>query len=430
MRTGDSRVNLDWARLKAVVLESDDWGLCAWSPDVKAQRVLADTPAFRAGAGRRYGGSTLESAADVRAIAELLLEYRGGDGFPPVLQANTVMAAPDYARLEPPLFQVERMPLVDFPRTPSRWTRPGLWEEIRGSCEAGVWWIELHGLHHLPETAWLAALRRGADDARRAHEQQSPVCAAVEASGEYDASEPREVRRRNLEAAVERFTALVGRGPRSFCPPDYRWDDSLEADAERLGVTTFQGKAEQSGGPLPRVRRTLLRFRWPHEQGSRFYLPPRIAFEPCGSGDATPKLGVAAVLRAARQAWSRAQPAVVSTHRVNYAHLDPEWSRAGRDALRELLRDLVREGAVFLTDAEVRSLHERGWSVREIGARGVLLRYHGVPGEPVRIPAPAGATGVVLGEGRGGAEAEARIEDGAVTARVNVGEYLIEWVRA
>ena len=127
---GIGRVNLDWGRLRAVVLESDDWGLCAWVPDPQAQRVLADTPVFRSPAGRRYGGSTLESAEDVRALAATLSEFRGRDGFPPVWQANMVVAAPDYARLHPPGFECEALPLVDLPRTPSRWERPRMWLDV------------------------------------------------------------------------------------------------------------------------------------------------------------------------------------------------------------------------------------------------------------------------------------------------------------
>jgi hypothetical protein len=46
----------------------------------------------------------------------------------------------------------------------------------------------------------------------------------------------------------------------------------------------------------------------------------------------------------------------VSSHRHNYAHLDPAWSEAGRAALRDLLRGLCEDGAVFLTDAKVRDL--------------------------------------------------------------------------
>jgi len=419
-------VNLDWRRLHAVVLESDDWGLCAWSPDEQAHRVLADTPVFRSPTGLRYGTSTLESADDVRLLVESLSVFRGSDGFPPVWQANTVMAAPDYSRLQPPGFETDALPLVDLPQTPSRWRRPRLWEQVTFARLSGMWWPELHGLHHLPERAWLEALRRGASDARRAFEQQSPVCGAVQASSEYDSSEPAAVRARNLEQAVERFTRLMGRAPSSMCPPDYRWDEQLESDAERLKLTTLQGKAEQHGARWPRLRRLLQSHTWPWRSGERFYLPPRISFEPIAR---EPAIGTLAAHHAVRDAWGRGQPAILSSHRVNYAQLDPEASETGRAALRELLARVCRDGAVFLTDFEVRQLVDRRWSVREVGDRGVLFRYHAVPREPVRFAAPAGTKDARLREGHD-SDADLVFEDGEVTLRANVGEYLIEWTRS
>jgi hypothetical protein len=422
-----------WRRLKVVVLESDDWGLCAWSPDEQAYRVLTDTPAFRSPAGRVYGRSTLESAGDVQRLVQTLLEFRGGDGFPPVWQANTVMAAPDYARLEPPLFQTAALPVLMLPESPPRWERPGLWSEVLSACESGVWWPELHGFHHLPEQAWLTALRRNQADALRAFEHQSPVCEAVEASGEFDASEPDEVKRNNLRRAIETFTRMFGRAPSSFCAPDYRWDDRFEAEAAKLGVTLWQGRAERIRPSFPGVRRLLRRLTWRATSGERFYMPPRIAFEPRGgpgsqadSGHGA-RVGAAAAHTRAHAAWSAGRPAVVSTHRLNYAHLDAAWSEAGRGALRDLLQRLAGDGAVFLTDAEVRQIHERGWSVRPIGTRGTLLRFHSEPRLPIRIPAPAGTHGVLLREGRGHEGAELAHEGDAAIARVLPGEYLLEW---
>jgi hypothetical protein len=420
-------VNLDWRRLRAVVLESDDWGLCAWSPDVQAHRVLSDTPAFRSPAGRRYGGSTLESAADVRSLVQTLMEFRGGDGFPPVWQANTVMATPDYARLNPPLFEMENLPLLDYPKSPARWHRPGAWDETAQAIDSGHWWPELHGLHHLPEHAWITALRRGNADARRAHEHQSPICMAVEASGEYDASEPWEIRHRNLEQAIKKFHARFGRDPHSFCPPDYRWDERIESLAERLGIATLQGKGEQVGRSFPKLQRLMLRTRWRHQAGPRFHMPPRIAFEPCGAERRTVQETVQVCHRLAREAWGRSHPAVLSTHRVNYAHLDPAWASKGRAALRDLLERLASDGAIFLVDAEVRQLHDRSWSVRPVGQGAVLLRYHGVPREAVRFPARPGAERVTIREGRGPDDVDVSIAAGEVIARVNVGEYLLEW---
>ena len=420
-------MNLDWHRLKAVVFESDDWGLCAWSADEQALRVLADTPAFRTPAGRRYAGSTLESANDVRALAATLAEFRGGDGFPAVWQANMVVAAPDFERLHAPLFEAPIVPLRDYPDVPSRWRRPGAWEEVQRAVEEGVWWPELHGLHHVPETAWLRALRRGAADARRAHEQQSAVCLAVESSGEHDPSEPAADRTRRLELAVQKFTALTGAAPRSFCPPDYRYDEHTRADLQRLGIQILQGRGEQHGARFPKLRRLLLRGRWPGDWSTSLEMPLRIAFEPRALPDGGPRLDAETTHRAAREAWKRGQPAVISTHRVNYVHLDAGSSAAGRAQLADLLARLTADGAVFLVDTEVRQLLERNWSARPVGRRGALVRYFGVPREPIRFPAPAHATRVSVREGRSQGDASVRIENGMVLAELNVGDYMLEW---
>lgn len=420
-------MNLDWRRLKAVVIESDDWGLCAWSADTHALRVLADTPAFRHPAGRRYGGSTLESAEDLAAMRAILEGAAGAGALTPVLQANTVMAAPAFDRLHPPMFDAETLPLADFPHPPPRWRRPGLDRALRAAIEAGTWWPELHGLHHLPEAAWLHALRRGEPDARRAFEQQCIVCSAVEHGGEYGEDEPLELRRRNLALAVEKFRALFGRAPGSFCPPDYHWEATLDRDAEALGLTTFQGVAEVAGARLPRFRRLFHRFRWPHFEGRRFAMPPRIAFEPLSADGPSEALGIERTWRAVQDAWRRGQPAVVSTHRMNYVHLTPGWAEAGREALAALLARLAGAGAMFLVDFEVRALLERGWSLRPVGSERAALHYYGVPGAPVTLPLPAGVKEVRTAPEAPGARFEPG--EGGITARVNVGSYRLAWGR-
>ncbi|HEY6865657.1 MAG TPA: hypothetical protein VI792_00265 [Candidatus Eisenbacteria bacterium] len=418
-----------WRRLRAVVLESDDWGLCAWSPDEEAHRLLADTPAFRSRAGLAYGRSTLESAGDVRRLAETLLEFRGDDGLPPVWQANTVVAAPDYARLVSPHYHAVVLPVVPLPGTPPRWRREGMWEEVLRVCREGLWWPELHGLHHVPERAWLAALRRGDADARRAFALETPVCAAVEQSGEFGPAEPDEVRWEALRRAIAIFIALFGRGPTSFCPPDYRWDDRLEDEAERLGLTLWQGRSERARRSWVTARRLLRRWTWRAGRGVRYYMPPRIVFEPRGGHGPAGSLAraVATAHRRVREAWSQGRPAVVSTHRLNYAHLDAAWSERGRAALRDLLGRLAADGAVFLVDLEVRQLHERGWSMRPHGPRTTLVRYHGEPRHPIRIPAPMGARGVRLRADRGAEGASVAQEGAAAIAQLPRGDYLLEW---
>jgi hypothetical protein len=121
---------------------------------------------------------------------------------------------------------------------------------------------------------------------------------------------------------------------------------------------------------------------------------------------------------------------VLSTHRANYAHLDREWSDAGRGALRDLLSLLIGDSAIFFTDVEIAELLERGWSVRPIGNRGVLLRNYGAAGRgAIRFPAPDDATFVVIKEGRAAGEGSVTLADGQVHCEVQIGEYLLEWKR-
>jgi hypothetical protein len=155
-------------------------------------------------------------------------------------------------------------------------------------------------------------------------------------------------------------------------------------------------------------------------------MPARIAFEPRGAHDARSPVGAARAHAGARAAWSRGQPAVISTHRVNYAHLDASWAEAGRAALRELLSRLMGDGATFLTDAEVRALWDHGWSSRAIGSRGALVRTYGSGRSSVRVPMPAAARRAVVREGAK-AGVELRFEEGHAAAALDPGEYLLEW---
>jgi hypothetical protein len=254
------------------------------------------------------------------------------------------------------------------------------------------------------------------------------VCQAVEASGEYDPSEPSDVRVRNLERAVEQFRALFHRDPASICPPDYRWDETLEADAERLGVRIVQGLGEQAGR-FPRARRLFHQMRWPDPSGKRFYMPARIAFEPRGGQDPRSPVGAVRAHAAARAAWSRGQPAVISTHRVNYAHLDPAWSEAGLSALRDL--DGASSSAMAPPSSptprctrcgsaagpRARSAAEGSWSAAMDPAGSPCACRSALRGADARVR--EGAT----------RDVQVRVEDGHAAAALERGEYLLEWQR-
>ena len=155
-------------------------------------------------------------------------------------------------------------------------------------------------------------------------------------------------------------------------------------------------------------------------------MPARHAFEPSRAAGALPAAAIEATRAAARRAWGRGRPFVLSTHRLNVVHLDAARASAGRAALRDLLGRLCEDGATFLVDAEVRQLDARGWSVREHGARGARVRVHGAPPRPLRFPARDGVRGVAVVDGPG-LGVEVAIEGNEVVARLPAGTYGLEW---
>jgi hypothetical protein len=105
----------------------------------------------------------------------------------------------------------------------------------------------------------------------------------------------------------------------------------------------------------------------------RTYLDRNVRLEPAQAPDAAAV--VAAGLAQTERAWRRREPAVVETHRVNFAHAEPALAAAGRRALGAYLAGLSGTDdrrPVFLVSAEVAALARRGTSVRETGGRPIL----------------------------------------------------------
>ncbi len=66
--------------------------------------------------------------------------------------------------------------------------------------------------------------------------------------------------------------------------------------------------------------------------------------------------------------------------------------------------------------------------MRPVGVKGALVRFYGVPLEPVSFAAPAGVAGVAVRDGGRGV-ASLGLDGDRVTARFQVGEHLLEWAR-
>ncbi|MEZ4389321.1 MAG: hypothetical protein R3D98_17375 [Candidatus Krumholzibacteriia bacterium] len=356
---------VEWARARAVCIESDDWGLCGFLPDSAAITALDRDHLAPGHFPEVYWHSTLEDSAAVSRLCAVLAAHVGRDGLPAVLQANYIMASLAYtpAAGDTAAFWQDHV----LPETPRRYERAGLWEAVAAGRLAGVWHPELHGRWHYDPARRLAAT--SADSlVGVAAAAQILVFPGSEQAWELGPWRDGAVLADELAANLDAFSALFGGPPRSIIAPDYVWDDGDEAMWIDAGIRVIQGQRQQrkaswrglEGRVRKVVHRTLTRW-WRRD---RSYLDRNCIFEPVQQGD--PRTITEAAARGVRDAWRRGEPAVLEAHRINFAHLDQAVARLGRRELATLLADLDPMAPIYLVDGEVADLQRRGtsWSVR------------------------------------------------------------------
>jgi hypothetical protein len=180
---------------------------------------------------------------------------------------------------------------------------------------------------------------------------------------------------------------------------------------ESRNLRVIQGKREQVNpawgvGKSGRVRKFVMR-QWARlRHPGRIYLERNCRLEPVQALD--PEAVVRACVEETRRAWTAGQPAIVESHRINFAHTDPGLVAVGLDALDRYLGEISgnsTETPVFLTDHELAQLFTRGtsWCVR---GEVVVVRNATRSRKVVTIPAEA--------------LAQAAAQDGKRSAKKNV----------
>jgi hypothetical protein len=380
---------VDWRAVRAVVIESDDWGLCGFVPDADA---LAELRRDALDAGRFpavYWASTLEDSASVAGLAAVLARHRGADGLPVLFQPNYIVSWLSY---RDPASGGDPWLSGDLPALPPRYHRPGLWDAVAAATAAGIWRPELHGAYHYDP------------DLRRERVVPGSLAAAAAARGvvvfpgiarawELAPWRTRAALARELDRSLAVFALLHGRRPASIIAPDYVWDGRCEDLWAERGLSVIQAKREQrrplARGPalLQRAEKVLARLAARLAHPDRVYLDRNCRLETAQAAD--PGRVVAACHGEVRRAWARGEPAVIESHRVNYVHTDPAVSGRGRGALDDLLTRLDAEAPLYLCDAELAQLVRSGTSVLVRGGR-LVIRNLTHAHRLVPVPGPGG----------------------------------------
>jgi len=265
----------------------------------------------------------------------------------------------------------------DLPDLPVAYERPGLWRAVAEALAAGVWYPEYHAAwHYDPERRRQAVAAGG--PALAAAERGIMLFPGSEAARELGPWRTTAELAAELDAGLAIFRRAFGRPAGAIIAPDYTWDGRCESLWASRGLRVIQAKREQRHPGLPpgafgRALKVLER-QWARVgHPDRVYLERNVRLEPVQAPD--PAHVVASALAQTETAWRRGEPAIVETHRVNFAHGEPELAAEGRRALAAYLSGLAAGGGprpVFVVDAEIAALARRGASAIVAGGRQIL----------------------------------------------------------
>lgn len=325
---------------KIVVIESDDWGSIRMPSREVYEAALQKGIAVDKCHYCKY--DTLASNDDLTSIFDILKKHRDGNGNHPVITANTIVANPNFEKIQKSNFKqyhfetftdtLKRYPDRDF----------NLWKQ---GMEEKFFIPQLHGREHLNVGRWLKALQRKSAEQSFAFENEffgisksisNENNPSFMAALDFDDEESRLFGNNSISQACDIFESIFGYKSKSFIGPNYFWHDDTEELLANKGVNYLQGGFVQK---LPDgIKHHYLGQK---NQYKQLYLVRNVMFEPAGKERKGGLVGSA--LNQIERSFQLNKPAIVSTHRV--AFIGSIFEKNRTENLRlfdELLAEIIR----------------------------------------------------------------------------------------
>jgi hypothetical protein len=365
-----ARSAVNWQQVRAVAIESDDWGLAGFTPSESSWRGV-DRKSLQTGRFPEvYWNSTLEDSLIVSDLVELMTASRGRDNIAAVFQANYVMSSMHRDTLRDAWIEYE------LPNWPPQYQRPGIWQAIESGRAKGVWRAEHHSMFHYdPEIRRQNGMANAV--AKLATERGIMLFPGSEGAREWAPWRLESDMRNEWERSLDIFDKVFGRAPKSVIAADYTWHGWVETVWTDSDIQIIQAKREQrnplwTAGKWGRLQKLADR-QWTRLwHPERIYLERNCHLEPVQAPD--PQKVAASCLLETVAAWRRGEPAIVESHRVNFSHTDARVRETGLSSMREYLGAVtsLEPKPTFLCDSEIAQLSRRGTSWRRFGDKIVL----------------------------------------------------------
>lgn len=329
---------------KLVIFLVDDYGAGRIAPDAPENvdmRKLLDKSDNRF---NRY--DALASPADLEALFEVLESAKDSTGGPAVFTPLSIMANPDFERIREDGFETYyyrsfKDQLQQDANGKAIWK---LWQE---GMRHGIFLPEFHGREHVNVRMWLNYLRQEDPHILQAFNQASLGLKPFHKSpGDYlaafDALDPSHLASQEdiLRDGLKLFRSQYGYNPNLFTAPGLIHHNRLhkvlhQENVKWIDMARWRQMPDLKGGYSRRLH-------WMGQRNSlgQNYLTRNAMFEP----NKDSRDWVNNCLRDIEQAFKYKQPAVISSHRVNFVGTRDIRNRdSGLKSLQLLLKQMLKK---------------------------------------------------------------------------------------
>lgn len=358
---------IGWStKRKIVVIESDDWGSIYQSSN-NAHNALEKSGLSMS--SHYLTNDALESNSDLESLFEVLSNYKDCKGNCPVFTAVSVVANPDFDKIEKSNFQ--QYHYEDFTTTCKRYPFHDkvfdLWLE---GISKKIFVPSFHGREHLNVRRWMKLLQDDNKAVRLAFEYGLPAITFdfnnkrlpdLRAAFDIDDEKDIEFQKQIIISGLDLFENLCGYRSAFFIPTNGPFSTKLEAIAANEGIK-FIGTGKVNLEPLgDDLYKKSYRWLGKKNKIGQIYLTRNCFFEPNSWEHNHNKDWVNDCLSEIGIAFNCRKPATISSHRTNYiGWLHPENRSNGLLKLTELLKQILQRwpDVEFMTSCDLGNIIE------------------------------------------------------------------------
>lgn len=350
---------------KVVVLESDDWGsIRIPSKDVRKQLLekclISDKDPFS-----KY--DALETSEDYFALYEVFRKFKDKNGNHPMLTANMILHNPDFEKIAAGKFETyyNESFLETYVNDPDSSNTFGA---LKVGIEQKMIVPQFHGSEHLNVSRWMKFLKEGNERYHFAFERN---CFAIDeissenrrgnlmAAYDYENEEELDYIKKSIPSGLKQFEDLFGFKSKTTVAPCYVWDSKIEKVFHDNKVDIFQGSYVQNCPVQGKTFKKKYRHSGQLNKVGQRYLVRNGLFEPSTAPNVK---WVDKCMESIAIAFKWGKPAIIGTHRINFAsRLDEKQRATNLIDLENLLEKMLKRWPEiqFMDSASLVNLYKK-----------------------------------------------------------------------